>query len=363
MKRMRKRAKKRLFRRILLSFILIVFLCIGATLSYYFLSLRPVGKGENSVVFEIKDGQSYDEVLANLESKHLIRSTRVTKLYSKLSHSGMYYAGNFSLNDGMSTSEVLSYISNIDNAKKEQVVITVPEGKWAKEIAALIHENYPQYSEKEILKKWNDSDYIKELAKDYEFLDAKALNNKNYRVKLEGYLFPETYSFNSTATIDEITRTMLSQFDTVYQKYKTQFDKSEYSVHELISLASVVQFESGQSDDMKKIAGVFYNRLDEGMRLESSVTVCYALYDDFDDPQDCEVQTDIKSPYNTYLNSGIPIGPILNPGQEAIEAVLNPDKNDYLYFLADINGDGKVYYSKTYEEHQEKMEELGLVIE
>ena len=114
---------------------------------------------------------------------------------------------------------------------------------------------------------------------------------------------------------------------------------------------------------MKKIAGVFYNRLNEGMKLDSSVTVCYALYDEYEDPTDCEVKTDVDSPYNTYLHSGLPIGPILNPGEQAIKAVLHPTKTDDLYFLADINGDGKVYYSKTLEEHEAKMKELGLVLD
>ena len=131
-------------------------------------------------------------------------------------------------------------------------------------------------------------------------------------------------------------------------------------MQQILTLASIVQFESATKSDMKKIAGVFYNRLDDNMKLQSSVTVCYALYDDFKDAQDCEVNTDVDSPYNTYEHKGLPIGPILNPGEDAIDAVLHPTKSDYLYFVADINGDGKVYYSKTLEEHEKKMEELGL---
>ena len=123
-----------------------------------------------------------------------------------------------------------------------------------------------------------------------------------------------------------------------------------------------VQFESGTKQDMATIAGVFYNRLNQDMRLESSVTVCYALYDQFDDPQDCETQTDVDSPYNTYLNNGLPVGPILNPGGDALLAVLEPESSEYLFFAADIHGDGKVYYSKTYEEHQRICEELGLIL-
>ena len=325
MPKSRRRPKKNnTVRNILLVIVLVLVVVLGGIFGYGYINLQPVGDG----------------VTGHQE----------------------YYAGFFELNDGMGTGDILSHIGNIENAKTQQVSITIPEGKWAKEIAASISEQFP-YTTEEVLATWNDIEYIRTLANDYTFLDPEALSNENYKVKLEGYLFPETYFFDKDATIDEITRTLLNGFETIYEKYKTQFDNSSYSIHQLVSLASVVQFESGSAQEMPTIAQVFYNRLNQQMRLESSVTVCYALYDEFNDPQDCEVRTDIESPYNTYLNDGLPIGPILNPGEEAINAVLNPSPNDYLFFVADIYGDGSVYYSTTYEEHQARMEELGLVIE
>ena len=163
-------------------------------------------------------------------------------------------------------------------------------------------------------------------------------------------------------SIDDITRILLDRFDVMYKENKKAFEKSGYSVQQVMSLASVVQFEASSKKDMETIAGVSYNRLEQGMKLQSSVTVCYALYDDFNDPQDCETNAEVESPYNTYLNEGLPIGPILNPGEEAIKAVLSPKHTDYLFFAADIYNkvDGKVHYSKTYEEHLQICEELGL---
>ena len=108
------------------------------------------------------------------------------------------------------------------------------------------------------------------------------------------------------------------------------------------------------------IAGVFQNRMKLGMSLDSSVTVCYALYDDMTSGEDCEVNTHIDSPYNTYKNAGLPIGPILNPGAAAIDAVLHPKDNDYLYFVADIYGDGKVYYAKTLQEQEANIDKYNL---
>ena len=156
----------------------------------------------------------------------------------------------------------------------------------------------------------------------------------------------------------------------IYAKYEEDINASDYSLHELITLASIVQYEAATSEDMQLIAGVFYNRLNSDMPLQSTVTVCYALYDDLDRNDEdswrtCEASTDIDSPYNTYLHSGLPVGPIVNPGEAAIDAVLHPQESDYYYFIADINGvrgeAGKVYYSETYEQHQQLQEELQLV--
>ena len=210
-------------------------------------------------------------------------------------------------------------------------------------------------------------DYIKELSKDYPFIQPKSLENDDLMVKLEGYLFPNTYFVSLDATIDDVTRMMLDEFAYIYDVYETEFIDSKLSVEQLLTLASIVQFEAGTPEDMKTIAGVFYNRLEKDMMLQSSVTVCYALYDDFDSPEACETQVDIDSPYNTYKIDGLPIGPILNPGEEAILAVLEPEENDYLYFVADIHNiksnPGKVYYSKTMEEHNKWIHELDLIIE
>ena len=355
---MPKKKKKGFLKAILILILMILIGCGGFTMY----SLSPVGQGSKEVSFKVKQGQSYSSVLQELEDNHLIRNRTVAYLYAKLTHKDTYYAGEFTLNDGMNTPMILEHLGDVNHAQSEQVTITVPEGKWAKEIAAMIHEKYPQYKTEEIIAYWNDQKTIEMLAKDYAFLNPKELNNKNYRVKLEGYLFPETYSFDTDASLETITRTFLNKFDEVYKKYKKDIDKSGYTVHEIVSLASVVQFEAGSVDDMKTIAGVFYNRLDQDMKLQSSVTVCYALYDDFEDPQDCEVNTEMESPYNTYLEEGLPIGPILNPGMEAIDAVLHPQDTEYLFFAADPET-GKVYYSKTYEEHEEIMEQHNLYLD
>ena len=323
--------------------------------------LSSTGNGDKEVVFTIESGDALDTIVENLKKEDLISNAGVAKLYAKASHNTKFVAGTFELDNGMSVKDILSTIQDSTKLKKDSLVLKIPEGKWAKEIAAEISTLYDgKYSSEEILNQWNDISYIQKLAKDYSFLNVDDLNNSNYKVKLEGYLFPDTYFLEKDDSVDDITRVLLDRFDVMYQENKKAFEKSGYSVHQIVTLSSVVQFEASEASDMATIAGVFYNRLDQSMKLQSSVTVCYALYDDFNDPQDCETNPEVDSPYNTYLHEGLPIGPILNPGDEAIKAVLNPKKTDYLFFAADIYGDGKVYYSKTYEEHLQKCEELGL---
>ena len=344
--------------------LVVVFILIIAGLGSIFVvktGLSSTGNGDKEVVFTIENNESIDSVLENLKKENLISNASVAKLYAKATHNTNFVAGTFELDNGMSIKDILSTIQDSTKLKKDALVLKIPEGKWAKEIAAEISSLYDgKYSTEDILNQWNDISYIKKLAKDYSFINVNALNNDNYKVKLEGYLFPDTYFLEKEDSLDDITRVMLDRFELMYKENKKAFDKSDLSIHQIISLASVVQFEASKPSDMKTIAGVFYNRLDQGMKLQSSVTVCYALYDDFNDPKDCETNPEIDSPYNTYLHEGLPIGPILNPGDEAIKAVLKPEKTDYLFFAADIYGDGKVYYTKTYEEHLQKCEELGL---
>lgn len=358
----KRKAKKRHRRwpAVLLVIVILILLAgCGAGL-WYLSELKPTGSADEEVTVVVEDGESYDSLLKKLESDGLIRSELAAKIYTRLNGSLDHYAGTFVLNKGMSTEQILDYLANSDNSVQTYNVITVPEGTWAKQIAAILAENYPEYTADDFIHLWNDSDYITTLAQTYSFLNPETLNNEQFFVKLEGYLFPETYYMDKDLTTDEITRTFLNQFQTIYDKYKNQIEASGMSLEEVLTLASIVQFESGDPAVMPDIARVFLNRLDQDMPLQSSVTVCYALYDKYSSAQDCETNPDVESPYNTYLHNGLPIGPILNPGEDAIKAVLEPADNDYLYFVADIHGDGSVHFARTWEEHEANVEKYNL---
>lgn len=333
----------------IIAFLLIIVVFLSGFLVYQ-VNLQPVADESETVLFEVAEGDSIAAAIDRLAAANLIKSRSAAKIYARLNGLHEIKAGHFQLDRSWNTGEILRYLNDSGNAAAQQAKITVTEGMWAKDIAKKIEDTLGIKAD-ELIELWNDDAYLKTLIEKYDCLDEEILNDQT-RVKLEGYLYPETYHFDVEATKEEVTETFLNQFEQVYDEMKRDFVASSYSPHELITLASLVQYEAQTREDMELIAGVFYNRMDEGMRLESSVTVCYALYEEYEHAQDCELNATIDSPYNTYLHAGLPIGPILNPGKDAIEAVLHPQESDYLYFMADIYGDGKVYYAKTLEEHE-----------
>lgn len=336
---------------------IVVALGLGGFL-FYTQNLKSVTTTSEKVPFEIKNGEGMSVIAANLKEKDLIRNTTITKLYAKLNGLQDVKAGNFMLDKSWSTKEILTVLNDANKAKGDEVMITFREGMWAKDMAVEIEKNLGLKAE-DLIALWNDDAYIKELMKTYTFLKDDVLNDQ-VRVKLEGYLFPQTYTFAKDADGKKVTETFLNHFQSIYDKYKDDIKQSGKSLHDIITMASIVQYEASKPEDMKMIAGVFYNRLNQNMTLGSSVTVCYAMYDKLTSPDDCEVNTNIDSPYNTYIHEGLPIGPIENPGEDAIVATLHPTKSDYLYFVADIHGDGKVYYSKTLEEQEANIDKYNL---
>lgn len=332
------------------AIVAVCILIVGAgAFLFYQMNLQPVSSTSEVVEFEVKDGDSANLVIERLDEQDLIKNAAVAKLYARFNGLHDIKAGYFQIDASWNTSEVLNYLNDSANAGEHQAMITFREGIWAKDIAKLIEQNL-QIPADEMIALWNDDAYIASLIEKYEFLDESILNDQ-VRVKLEGYLYPETYHFALDASKEEITETFLDQFAKVYDELKTDIKASSMSMHDIITLASMVQYESKTEDDMYLISGVFQNRLAIDMTLGSSVTICYALYDDYKNAEDCEVNSTIDSPYNTYVHTGLPVGPILNPGKVAILATIHPKANDYLYFMADIYGDGTVYYAKTQAEH------------
>ena len=333
---------------IVLLVLLIILVPITGAFGYYSFQLSPLASESEEVWFTVREGVTTEEILSNLKSEGIIRDVNVAKVYMKLSKNDDIKAGSFVLDRSWNLKQIITYMNDASNVIYNEVMVTIPEGYWAKHIAKEMSE-HTNVTEEELLSLWNNKEYINSLKEHYWFITDEMF--KSEHSYLEGYLFPETYSFYVDTTAEDITEKFLDQTLVVLDKYKDDISSTGYTIHEIITFASIVQFEGSTEENMNMIAGVFFNRLEDGWRLGSSVTVCYALYE-YDSWIDCERNPDIASSYNTYSVYGLPPGPIMNPGEIAIRATVYPTASNYYYFIADVYGDGTVYFAEDYAGHE-----------
>ena len=197
------------------------------------------------------------------------------------------------------------------------------------------------------------------LIEKYWFITDE-IKNKDIYYPLEGYLFPDTYAIaNKDTKPEEIFEKMLDKMESVLEPYKEEIEESKYNVHELLTLASIIETEGTNDNDRKNVASVFYNRLDAGMSLGSDVTTYYSVKEDIGKRDLYQKEIDAYNPYNTRgpnMEGKLPVGPISSVGKASIEAAIEPSKTDYLFFVADKNG--KLYFTKTNTEHVQVINEL-----
>ena len=263
-------------------------------------------------------------------------------------------AGTYELSEDMDVKQIVELLSKGSNYNPDVIKITFSEGKQIKQMVELIAEK-TNHTVEEVLEKASDKEYIKTLIDKYWFLTDDILNNNIY-YPLEGYLFPDTYEFmNKNVSIETIFETMLDQMDKKLTPIKSEIEQNKYSIHQIITLASMVQSEGNNIEDFKKMSSIFLTRLKKNMKLQSCAS---AYYGDKKIMGRDEFGTSYlkKNSYNTYVVNGIPVGPISNPGIDAIESVLNPSDTEYLYFASDKNM--VIYYSKTLSEHESTIAKL-----
>ncbi len=354
-KKKRKRRRRLRVGRLLLLLLIPVLIAAAIVFFSYRNSLKPIQKESEVVTVTIPDGSSVKSAVEILKQEGLIRNKDFVYFYVRQNNLTDIKSGTYELDKSWDVKTIFEHLSDSSNAAVDSVMVTIVEGDWAKHAAAKIAEATNVTAE-ELLALWNDEAYLRSIMDRYPFL-TEEIFNPNIRIRLEGYLAPNTYEFYRETDAKTVTEKILDQQLQVYQKYQDAISASDLSVHELYTLASIVQYEAGKPEDMKMIAGVFYNRLAINMALQSSVTVCYAMDEDKGENWlACETNADFESPYNTYKYPGLPPGPIINPGEEAIEAVLNPTDSDYYYFMADVDT-GVVYYGRTLDEHNANVAE------
>jgi len=344
--------KKLIF--ILIPIIILVILVFSG-ISIFIYNLSPVdSNSEENIKFNIESGWSSNQIIVELKKNDLIRNELFTKLYLKLNPKTLY-AGTYNLSKDLSTNEIINKITNQENIENETVSVTFIEGKRLTTYVKQISEIFA-YTEEEILNKLNDKEYLESLIDKYWFLTEDILNEEIY-YPLEGYLYPDTYEFKKVSTIDEIIDKFLTTMGNKLSNYKEDIDVGNYSIHQMITLASIVELEGVNNLDRKGVAGVFYNRLKVGMTLGSDVTTYYAEQKDFTSDL-YQSELNACNAYNTRGNcvAGLPVGPICNAGLSSIAASIEPEEHEYFYFVAD--NEKKTYFSKTGAEHDQTVSNL-----
>lgn len=348
---------------IVFLFFLCLIICGVLVLGYFYLITGS--KDNETVNIYVNEGDTYSTISKTLKDNDLIKSELAYKIYIKLNKPGNLEYGDYVLKKSYSVEELINTLEKGSVDLRKTKTITFVEGKNMRYVISKITSNF-NISEKEILDKLSDTKYLESLIEDYWFL-TDDIKNTNIYYSLEGYLFPDTYEFYESADIDDIFRTMLNNMEKKLEKYKSEIENSKYSIHEMMTLASIIELEAGKADDRKGVAGVFYNRLNNGWSLGSDVTTYYA---EKIDNWTRDLRTSELNSCNAYntrsscMAGKLPVSPICNPSVGSIEAAIEPTNHKYYYFVADKNG--KTYFTKNDSEHASKVRELkrkGLWIE
>lgn len=321
-----------------LAVFLVLLLSTGSWIMWALRGVPPEGGEEARTKVVLPEGASASQIATILQEKGLIHSSIIFHGLVRLSgKDSSLKAGEYEFSQGESVADILDAISS---GRVVTIRVTIPEGLTAVEIAGVFEERGLADKEELIAVMNHPSEDLRE---DFPFL--------HYGVSLEGYLFPDTYEFAKGVSAARIVRSMLRRFQQTAQAALEEHPSRplHLSDREALILASIVEREAKLATERPIIAGVFLNRLERGIMLGSCATVQYVLPAQKEHLLDKDLEVD--SPYNTYKNGGLPPGPICNPGLASIEAVLDPELGDYLYFVS--ARDGSHVFSKTYAEHLE----------
>jgi len=324
--------------------ILIIFIVLGAGLYAYIQKgiYTPFKTGESgSQIFEVKAGQGAFGIAFNLQQQGIIKNRYLFAFYVSIhGKEGNLQAGKYLFSPNMTIPEIVLKIEQ-GEVVKEDVIITIPEGFSLKKIEEVLNNNFPPSDSRFEISKFK----IQDFQDRYDFL-KEAPPNSN----LEGYLFPDTYIFKKNSDPEDVIRKFLDNFNKKLEnKLREEVKRQKKTIYEIITLASLVEKEVRTREDREIVAGIFWKRLKEQRPLESCATINYIRGEDKWIYSREEIEKAI-SPYNTYLNKGLPPGPIANPGIESIKAVIFPRETNLNYFLTDPNTK-KTIFSETYEEH------------
>ena len=300
-------------------------------------------KINNEEIVEVAEGDSFYGILDKLSEEGKIKNKFLVKLYLKICGiKPEVLEGTYKLNKSMTLNE---FVNLLTDSNKDKVYITIPEGYAIDDIAEKLEENNI----------CNSKEFI-DSVKNYE-LPKYISNNPNKRYNLEGFLFPDTYSFNKNENADFIIKTMLNRFEKVWQEIVEDLNISipEEEIEKKVNVASIIEKEAVVDSERSFISSVIYNRIAIGMPLQIDATVIYSY--GYHIEKMYEKYLEIDSPYNTYMYYGLPIGPISNPGRASLMAALKPKETDYIYYL--LESENTHYFTDNYDDFLKRKEELG----
>jgi len=314
---------------ILTSALLAFFLCAFIALYVGYSLINPAGADKKEEIFIVKKGSGLRTVATELERRRLIKSKDLFMLWAILKGGTRdIKAGEYSLNRSMAPVRIFNILAS--GAVKTHP-LTIPEGLTAEQIADIL-------AKKNLVNKREFMSLVRDKTRVASYhIDGPSL---------EGYLYPDTYLISRDLDARELVDLMVRRFWKVFNDL-IRGQKRDMSLREIVTLASIVEKETGLAEERPVIASVFLNRLKKRMRLESDPTVIYGLKNFDGNLKRKDLRT--PNPYNTYTNHGLPPGPIANPGRESLMAVINPAETDYLYFVS--RNDGSHCFSTTLKEH------------
>ncbi|WP_040330756.1 endolytic transglycosylase MltG [Clostridium ihumii] len=317
---------------IIATFCLIGILIFGTI--FYSKSIKNPFKTNDDFIVKVKEGDTLYTIIDGIDEDGILKNSVITKMYIKMSdNKPVIKPGTYNVEKDASLGDLLNILGN-ESLNNNNVSVTIPEGYDIDQIAKVLDEKGIISSEKFIkgVKEYPVPKYIK--------LDEKK------RYQLEGFLFPDTYTFTKGVTAEEIIKTMNNRFNSIIKELTNKEAIETQNINDIVTMASIVEKEASSESERDIVSSVFYNRLNNKMKFQSCATVIYALGEHREKLYEKDLE--VKSPYNTYLVEGLPVGPISNPGRASINAAINPKKTNYLFFVS--NNDGTHFFTDNYEE-------------
>jgi UPF0755 protein len=331
----------RTIRIVAVTLFLLILIFIGTAVFLGFYANKSVDElSEETVVFQVEQGASYNSIVENLENTGLIRSSLFAKVFNKLTGSKVLIKiGSYNIDRSLST---LKIITQLEEGKQKLQTVVIPEGITIRKIGDILNEAGIVTAE-DFIRAAHDGSYLAEYG-----IEAETL---------EGFLFPDTYSFQLGFPSEKVVKYMVDVFfqklKTVYPDYKMLTSEQLYSK---VVLSSIIEKEYRVAEEAPQMASVFYNRLDQGWTLGSCATIVYVITEEQMRAHPERIlfsDLDIESEFNTYRNQGLPPAPISNPGVVALDAVFNPDQTDYMFFVVNDINKGTHFFSKTLQDHNQ----------